>query len=84
MIDKVKAAYTALAGMSLSFFGVAFHKTWVYTVLPLVGRIPRSLLGAPCSSLFELLCGIAAIALALFARKVDSQSMARILFQPHL
>ncbi|MEY8561589.1 LuxR C-terminal-related transcriptional regulator [Eggerthellaceae bacterium 3-80] len=73
MQTKIKSIYAALAAVSLSFFGVGFHKAWVYACTPM---FRGEVLGPfPLRTWFELCCAIAAIAFALFALQTKHDQM---------
>ena len=77
MPTKLKTAYAALSAVSLAFFGVAFHKAWVYSCLPLLRG--WYLGDIPLRTVFELLCAVAAFAFALAARRRHPRQLSRTL-----
>lgn len=70
---KLRTACGALTATSLAFFGIAFHKAWVYSCLPLlrdfsVGEIPLRVI-------FEILCALAAFTFAFLAKYREDTSL---------
>lgn len=78
MLARLKNAWIALAATPLAFFGLGFHKAWMYLSVP---EFSTDFLGIVSMRIvFDLTCAVAALCLGALALKLPSEIMRRIAF----
>lgn len=75
MLEKLRNVWPALSGGSLAFFGLMFHRAWVYISIPQLTSSVSEI--GPARQAFDVMVALSALALALASLRAPQERVRR-------